>query len=211
MSNPHQYFHREKESKDAYQRKWLNTQQLQTSTLDRNSILHWSGDPETSLNTDNHPSSRSNHWQTQVSPNKNNNNLRKNSEDIGTLNRRNVNTLKKLGVSCQNLSSTTNTPERNFSAKSISKTLSKSEYDLSSRKISSDSTNSTGIKSSVSRFDIMTKFFNFNKNNKIEPIMSSLAKQSATNTELSKRVERVGWMKNISNYFAKKTRRSSDR
>lgn len=138
------------------------------------------------------------------------NNLSSNKIDtnIGTLNRRNANTLKKLGVSCQNLSSGTNTPERNFSAKSLSKNLSKSEHDLSLRKISTDST--SGMKASVSRFDIMSKFFNFNKNNKIEPIGSLTEKQSST-MDFSKRSERVGWMKNISNYFAKKTRRSSDR
>lgn len=132
----------------------------------------------------------------------------KNTDNLSTLNRRNANTLKKLGVSCQNLSSGNNTPERNFSAKSLSKSLSKSEHDLSARKISTDST--TGLKASVSRFDIMTKFFNFNKSNKIEPLSSTTIKQSSS-MDLSKRTERVGWMKNISNYFAKKTRRSSDR
>lgn len=136
------------------------------------------------------------------------NNLVKNTTDTGTLNRRNANTLKKLGVSCQNLSSGTNTPERNFSAKSLNKNLSKSEHDLSARKVSTDST--TGMKATVSRFDIMTKFFNFNKNNRIEPIGPVTLKQSST-MDFNKRAERVGWMRNISNYFVKKKRRSSDR
>lgn len=136
------------------------------------------------------------------------NSVNDSNNDKNTLNRRNANTLKKLGVSCQNLSSGNNTPERNFSAKSLTKALSKSEHDLSARKISTDST--TSMKASVSRFDIMAKFFNFNKNNKIEPFSTTTtAKQSSM--DLSRRAERVGWMKNISNYFAKKTRRSSDR
>ncbi|XP_063706181.1 uncharacterized protein LOC134835240 [Culicoides brevitarsis] len=184
-TNPHQYFRRDK---DAYNRQWINAQQLDSSTLDRNSILHWSGDATPKFNP-----------AINFKPIP--------EQNPGTLNRRNANSLKKLGISCQNLSSGRNSPERNVSAKSLSKNLSKSEHDLC-RKTSTDST--TSIKASVSRFDIMTKFFSFNKNNKIEPI-TSVEIPKAGVMDFTKRAERVGWMKNISNYFAKKTRRSTDR
>lgn len=182
----------------------------ETTTLDRRNILHWdddnlkpnSKDSNNRLYSTNNfqkynNSNHYNKWQNKVPEKSINsrlqnelNNLRNTS---GQFNQRNFGTLKKFGVSCQNLPSATSVVETNLSAKNM-KNLSKSEVNLSAK--------NTPIKNS--RFELMTKFFGFNKNNKIDPIVSSSLEGKIDDKN------RTGWMKNISNYFIKKSRRTSN-